>query len=495
MCWNYSHEFSTPPDINHGFVIVVRLHRTTKNRTTAAFELDVSLTRLTSSCLQISRAVGPVWAVKMSFLWQSFEFKQLATLGNWVCECCLASTLLLQRKRDMQRETDRETDRVHVCVHSWSCGLWPHHLLTDQNTRWYQEICTVVMSMASVHNTRHRHDDDTNFLIPPRTSSSTEDDLSKFCSQLDPPRGRLVWFAKEQKWQKALKQEDGDPHDTNERKHTRFVSGKKDTRISLFRCHSCCKKYFPCCLSQKPKRCGDERDTRVFAVFSARPGILYFSSEWTSWRWSKWSRYSRYSTEMLVFDELKFEFCFRDFQNFQSILDLPLCQVIKEKTVFVMATEGKNLGDVVKAFTKQECWSVQRWSSNDKNLLWSSCALFLKKMIPVFYHFPGMQPGAWLHWICLFQKTDTRTAQLYSEELLSLEWNGSKPTRNRSIFLQENRKRNTEDQQKSPREPRKSERKFSNYRFDKRSVPCRPKWKAVDQAFLPWHGSKQPTNW
>ncbi len=25
------------------------------------------------------------------------------------------------------------------------------------------------MSMASVHNTRHRHDDDTNFLIPPRT--------------------------------------------------------------------------------------------------------------------------------------------------------------------------------------------------------------------------------------------------------------------------------------------------------------------------------------
>ncbi len=63
---------------------------------------------------------------------------------------------------------------------------------------------------------------------------------------------------------------------------------------------------------------------------------------------------------MLVFDELKFEFCFRDFQNFQSILDLPLCQVIKEKTVFVMATEGKNLGDVVKAFTKQECWSVQR---------------------------------------------------------------------------------------------------------------------------------------
>ncbi len=38
-------------------------------------------------------------------------------------------------------------------------------------TRWYQEIRTVVTSMASVYNTRHRHDDDTNFLIPPRTKA------------------------------------------------------------------------------------------------------------------------------------------------------------------------------------------------------------------------------------------------------------------------------------------------------------------------------------
>ncbi len=36
------------------------------------------------------------------------------------------------------------------------------------DTRWYQEIRIVVMSMASVYDTRHRHDDDTNFLIPPR---------------------------------------------------------------------------------------------------------------------------------------------------------------------------------------------------------------------------------------------------------------------------------------------------------------------------------------
>ncbi len=38
-------------------------------------------------------------------------------------------------------------------------------------TRWYQEI-RIVMSMASVYDTRHRHDDDTNFLIPPRTSET-----------------------------------------------------------------------------------------------------------------------------------------------------------------------------------------------------------------------------------------------------------------------------------------------------------------------------------
>ncbi len=41
-------------------------------------------------------------------------------------------------------------------------------------TRWYQEIRTVVMSMASVHNTRHRHDNDTNFLIPPRITHTAD---------------------------------------------------------------------------------------------------------------------------------------------------------------------------------------------------------------------------------------------------------------------------------------------------------------------------------
>ena len=62
------------------------------------------------------------------------------------------------------------------CAQMWVCShdgamvmtCWTGLLDITSYTRWYQEIRTVVMSMASVYNTRHRHDDDTNFLIPPR---------------------------------------------------------------------------------------------------------------------------------------------------------------------------------------------------------------------------------------------------------------------------------------------------------------------------------------
>ncbi len=55
----------------------------------------------------------------------------------------------------------------------WSRQLFDLLVARVFFTRWYQEIRTV-MSMASVHNTRHRHDD-TNFLIPPRYTSSCVD--------------------------------------------------------------------------------------------------------------------------------------------------------------------------------------------------------------------------------------------------------------------------------------------------------------------------------